>query len=135
MDAAEHDVFDAGLLCRAAGELEGVADKDREVNDGVLLVVVAEYGELAAEGVPGVLDAQTQLWIRELVVDGGEGLLPDFGHVGGLLWGDSIPREAGRQQVWPVRGAGSAARVGARRIPGVCRSVRDCTRAAQGGAL
>ena len=58
VDAAEDDVFDALLVGGLAGELEAVAGEVGEVDDRVLLVVVAEDHELGAQGLLGGLDAQ-----------------------------------------------------------------------------
>ena len=50
VDAAEDDVFDALLVGGLAGELEAVAGEVGEVDDGVLLVVVAEDRPGACRG-------------------------------------------------------------------------------------
>ena len=55
VDAAEDDVLDALLLGGLAGELEAVAGEVGEVDDGVLLVMVAEDHQRLPSAVAGGL--------------------------------------------------------------------------------
>ena len=80
MDAAKYDIFGTDLIGGFAGELEAVAGEVGEIDDGVLLVVMAEDDELAAQCLAGGLNAEAQFGIRQLCVDFGEGLLPDQSH-------------------------------------------------------
>ena len=80
VDAAEDDIFSANLVGGFAGELEAVAGEVGEIDDGVLLVVMAEDDELAAQCLAGGLNAEAQFGVRESGVDFGEGLLPDQSH-------------------------------------------------------
>ena len=76
MDAAEDDVLDALLVGGLAGELEAVAGEVGEVDDGVLLVVVAEDDQLLPSASLARLDAEAQLGVGQLGVDRRKRLLP-----------------------------------------------------------
>jgi hypothetical protein len=82
-----------GLVGGLAGQLEAVAGEVGEVDDRVLLVVVAEHGQPRPEFVLRGLDADTELRLGELPVGAGDRELPDLGH---NVWrpclsGNSLP--------------------------------------------
>jgi hypothetical protein len=80
VDAAEDHVLDVLLVGGLARELEAVAGEVGELDDGVLLVVVAEDDESVAQRLARRFDAEAQLGVGELGVDFGKRLLPDQTH-------------------------------------------------------
>ena len=76
MNAAEDDELGSRLIGGPARELEAVAGEVRKLDDGVLLVVMAQHDQTPAEGILGRLDAKPQLGIGQLPINFRKRLLP-----------------------------------------------------------
>ncbi len=69
VNAPEDDIFDSLLRRRVAGKLKAVPGEVREVDDVILLVMMAQDHELLTECFLGRLNPKAQLAVRKFVVN------------------------------------------------------------------
>ena len=87
---AENDKFRILLICCLAGKLKAIPREIREVDHRILLIMVPQNDEFVTQSLLGQVDANAQLRVGQLLINGRQRLLPHL-H-GSILWDSAKAR-------------------------------------------